>query len=120
MPKIEDLLVNGHILPVRDERKIPQIIIRFQSPILRGILFKFKKVFIKEIGKNNDIYFNEDLTRLNFQCMMKLKAAPDIKNVWSMQGRIKFTTKTDEKSVQIVKNIMNPLGQLPVQDESAG
>ena len=80
----------SHILPVRGIT-IPQIIIRFYSPIHRGILFQVRKRFMIEIGQEK----KEDLTKLNYQCTRKLNAEPVINNAWSQQGKIMYTTILD-------------------------
>ena len=65
------------------------IIVRFQSRLIRQLVFKYKKDQL-----DSDVFIVEDLTGENFKRLKALKVNPEIKSTWSMGGRI-FYTRND-------------------------
>lgn len=103
MPKLHEILENGHFLNKGSESKIkkglflpPTIIIRFRSRFMRNLFLRLKRYALPaptEEDKKAGISFytcSPDLTRNNHSAMTKLRFNKDVDSAWSMDGRIKF------------------------------
>ena len=102
IPKVPDmfeLIEYAHTLPVRrkDPNKPTQqnpVIVRFQSRLLRQLVFKYKKSYL-DVQDRKHIFISEDLTSLNYKKLVELKNDSNILAAWSLAGKIYFTEKKD-------------------------
>lgn len=70
-----------------------QIIVRFQSRMIRDKIMKYKKLM-----KGTGIFISEDLTRLNNYVLacVREKSPDEVENAWSDNGKILYEDKTGE------------------------
>lgn len=82
----------AHRLGKKKEGKHRQIIIKFQSRMLRDTVLKNRRVF-----KGSDIFVNEDLTKINQQVLacVRKKMTDEVARAWSRNGRIFYKSHTD-------------------------
>ena len=107
IPKVLDLLETAHILPLptmtppntRSRPNAPApIIARFKSRPFRSLIFKHKKAFFLT-NKVLKVSVVEDLTSITYAKLQKLKKNPDIASAWTINGKIRYTAKTDDKKI---------------------
>ena len=97
VPKVMEVVEMAHTLPSKKSSGTDtpkQIIVRLQSRLIRGLLFRYKNRVLTE-SKYKGIYFSDDLTRLNFIKMMEQKKNPLVQSVWSTGGHIFYTLKAN-------------------------
>lgn len=107
IPQVFDLLETAHILPLpssappntRSRPNTNAIIARFKSRPFRSLIFKHKKTFFLA-NKELKISIVEDLTSMTFAKLQKLKKNPDIASAWTINGKIRYTTKSDDKKIR--------------------
>ena len=97
VPKVMEVVEMAHTLPSKKSSGTDtpkQIIVRLQSRLIRGLLFRYKNRVLTE-SKYKGLYFSDDLTRLNFIKMMEQKKNPLVQSVWSTGGHIFYTLKAN-------------------------
>ena len=97
VPKVMEVIEMAHTLPSKKSSGTDtpkQIIVRLQSRLIRGLLFRYKNRVLTE-SKYKGIYFSDDLTRLNFIKVMEHKKDPLVQSVWSTGGHIFYTLKAN-------------------------
>lgn len=98
IPSMWQMIENAHVLPSRskDPNKPTAtcIIVRFQSRLIRSLVFKFKRSYLSS-SSDTGIFINDDLTKTNHSRLMELKKRPDVASAWSMNGKLFYTEKAD-------------------------
>ena len=92
VPDVWSLVEYAHMIPSKkqgSDSPVPQLIVRFQTRIMRDLIFTYKKNFFSK-SETKDIYISEDLTAVNKRKLMELKKDPKIKAAWSLHGKIFF------------------------------
>ena len=96
----EDIDIAHRLGPKRNRRwgqeTVParRVIIRFNSRIKRDNILRNRKLF-----KGTDIFVNEDLTQINQNVLacVRRKMPDEVKQSWSINGRIFYESHTGEK-----------------------
>ena len=99
VPDMFELIEYAHTLPMRHKDSIKPtlsnpVIVRFQSRLLRQLVFKYKKSYL-DVQDRKHIFISEDLTALNYKKLVELKNDSNILAAWSLAGKIYFTEKKD-------------------------
>ena len=90
IPKWFEVIEHCHTLPNAKVEGKPPIIVRFQSRLLRYLVFKFKRQVLTDSERNlNHISIVEDLTSVNFKKLMHLRNEKKV-TAWSMSGKIYY------------------------------
>ena len=99
IPNMLELIEYAHVLPSCKipitGKKISPIICRFQSRLMKSIIFRNKKQFLSSSPTMKSIFITEDLTAANFKKLFALKNDDTIPSAWSMGGRIFFKEKSE-------------------------
>jgi len=97
VPPMVQLIEFAHCLPSKQDPA--PIIIRFQTRLLRQLVFKFKKPYFTK-KKISGLFISEDLTALNFKYLRDLKNNDKVLKAWSINGKLKFILKENPDSVK--------------------
>ena len=108
VPEPDVLLEYGHLLPQRKKSASSSepILVRFHSRVYRSLIFRYKRQHLKELNSKSDekVFLTEHLTQANYAKLRALQEDPETEKVWTLNGKIKFTTKTAPETVVTVKN----------------
>lgn len=100
VPSLFQLVEHCHIIPSRkqDSSKPAEpastVIVRFQSRLIRQLVFKFKKTYL-DVPDRRHIFIAEDLTKVNYIKLMEIKKNPNTSAAWSRAGKIFYTSKNE-------------------------
>jgi len=74
-------------------------LVRFHYRVCRSLIFCFKKAHLKILNAKNNhkIFITEHLTSANYEKLRSLQEDEEIKKVWTLNGRIKYTKKLDQR-----------------------
>lgn len=100
LPRVPDLLDTveySHILPAKGNKE-DAIIVRFQSRILRALIFKYKSKYYKAHPEAKSSIF-EDLTVPNFKLLKSLQEDVTVHRAWSTGGKVKYVLKSNQNQV---------------------
>lgn len=109
VPSANDVLELAHVLPGPADKPKP-IITRFKNRLDRATVLRLKKQFAPKdpANKNRQRYpIYEDLTKDNFQLLMKLSRDDRIESAWSIKGQIKYKFKGFD-TIHKVENVYVP------------
>ena len=92
VPRWFELIEHCHCLKdIKNEGK-PPIIVRFQSRLIRYLIFKFKKSVLTNADNDlSHISIVEDLTTMNYKKLKELRSKDVV--AWSLSGRIFYKDK---------------------------
>ena len=97
VPKVFDLLSNGHFVGKKRDNLPRTIIIRFMSRYMRNLFLKYKRKFMPnptaaETTMGVKFYSAfPDLTAMNHKYLMALKQDPRVKAAWAFDGNLRFS-----------------------------
>ena len=94
----EDISI-AHRLPVK-VKGIQQVIVKFCSRRAK-MEFYGARIKLKDIDECNDLFINEDLTKLRFSLMMTARKAPGVRSVVTYNGVIKVWITGKDAAVTI-------------------
>lgn len=106
VPTVYDLLETAHILPSSKGSSTP-VIARFKSRPFRALVFKHKKTYFESLRASRSapkISISEDLTKLTYSKIQKLKSDPDIERCWTINGVIRYCTKKDPDTIRVLRS----------------
>ena len=83
-----------HSLPCKKD-EVPAIHIRFQSKLIRELIFHYKGKFFKTAKLQCSVY--EDLCPSLRLLLQRTKEREDVERAWSRNGRIKFRIKNNNE-----------------------
>ena len=88
----------------------PSIIINFVSKQLRLAVLRHKKGNIPSCGDDQARPFiGEDLTAPTHRMMKMLNADERVFRVWSIEGRLRYTLRSDPSTVLSIKSVFEPV-----------
>ena len=91
----------------------PSIIINFVNKQLRLAVLRHKKGNIPSYGSDQiRPFIGEDLTAPTSRMMKLLNADERVFRVWSIEGRLRFTLRSDNTTVHTVKSVFDPLNSI--------
>ena len=106
VPDIHSLIEYCHVLPSPKNRPdSTPIIVRLHSRLIRLLIFRHKKDFFSKNQDLNDCFITEDLTGTTYRLLKDLKSSEKILKAWTLNGRIKYTTKDAPDTVLYYKTI---------------
>ena len=107
VPGVFELLETAHILPSAKSKSSP-IIARFKSRPFRALVFHYKKEYFKTL-KDTKTGISEDLTKVKYDLLMKMKKDERVERVWSMNGVIHYCEKKNKDKVLKLKSSYDDL-----------
>ena len=118
VPHCLDLLSTAHYIgPAKNSKTDdnvllpPAIIVRFRSRYMRNLFLRTKRQFmpqptVAEVTAGIKYYSAyADLTKMNHKVVTKLKADDRVQSVWTNDGKIRFSLKSNPKMVHHVPDI---------------
>ena len=90
VPSLIQVFDACHILPSKKD-EVPALHIRFQSKLVRELMFQYKAAFFKSTKLSCSVF--EDLCPSLRELLKKTKERQDVERVWSRGGRIKYKVK---------------------------
>ena len=118
VPHCLDLLSTAHYIgPAKNSKTDdnvllpPAIIVRFRSRYMRNLFLRTKRQFmpqptVAEVTAGIKYYSAyADLTKMNHKVVTKLKADDRVQSVWTNDGKIRFSLKSNPKMVHHVSDI---------------
>jgi len=109
IPSADSVLELAHVLPGPADKPKP-IITRFKSRLDRAVVLRLKKQYAPKdpVNRNRQRYpVYEDLTKDNFQLLMKLSKDDRVESAWSIKGQIKYKFKGFD-TIHKVENVYVP------------
>ena len=94
VPSLLQVFDACHVLPSKKD-EIPAIHIRFQSKLVRELIFQYKATFFKSSKLSCSVF--EDLCPSLRELLKQTKARQDVERVWSRGGRIKYKLKNSSE-----------------------
>lgn len=119
VPQLNTAVENGYRLRsfVKDKRGNPlppPLVVHFSSKIYRTELFKNKRDTMPNILETegwSNVYVVEELTAATIKRMKELREDDRVERVWSVEGAIRFSLKSDHKP-RTCFNVFGPLAEI--------
>ena len=75
------------------------IIVKLHSRLMRQLIFRHKKEFFSAQRNIEGCFISEDLTAESYRLLKDLKPNPLVLKAWSLNGRLKYISKSDTNTV---------------------
>ena len=95
----------------RRAARTPTIIVKLQGRITKDIINRYKKSTLQKInqtrhlGEKDSISIYDDLTKVNLNCLNKLKETTEVQEAFSLGGKIRFSLRSNPMKKHIVHNL---------------
>jgi len=71
---VHQIIEHCHVVPEKMKKDTVPILVRFQSRLILGLIFKYKKIVLTDVKKNlNHISICENLTAINYRNLQDLR-----------------------------------------------
>ena len=98
-----DLIDTCHPLPALPD-KVPAILVRLRSKILKEALMRHKKLFFSSLDDSSKLpTIVDDITKMNAMLLKSTKERVDVESAWYFNGKIRYKLKSDSKNIHTAK-----------------
>lgn len=86
--------------------RIPVIIVKFTSRHYKYLVHRYKRSILSSFNNANQskVFLTDDLTKVNLNCLNKLKDHNDVKDAFVLNGKIRFSLLSNPERKLLVSN----------------